>query len=157
MRNIDSLRSGAPQHRTGLASSARETPIRVTEEDRVQLLALVDRALEGAEAAAAELLELELERAEILPAKDMPANVITMRSKAVYEDVGTGKRMEAELAFPEEADPANSKISVLAPVGIALLGLGEGQSIAWQLPRGRSRTWRVLNVIQPPESADPTS
>jgi regulator of nucleoside diphosphate kinase len=131
---------------------ATHTPIRVTEEDRARLLALVDRHLEGSDAFAAEQLELEIERAEVLPAKDMPADVVTMRSTVVFEDVDTGKRTEALLAYPEDADPARSKISVLAPVGMALLGLGKGQSIAWPFPKGRTRTLRVLDIVHQPKS-----
>jgi regulator of nucleoside diphosphate kinase len=152
MRNIDLVNPTATEGTT-LAASLRETPIRVTEEDHAKLLALVDRHLEGSEAAAAELLESEVERAEVLPAKDMPADVVTMRSTVVFEDVDTGKRTEAVLAYPEEADPARSKISVLAPVGMALLGLATGQSIAWRVPSGRTRTLRVLDVVYQPESA----
>jgi regulator of nucleoside diphosphate kinase len=58
-----------------------------------------------------------------------------MRSSLVYEDVDTGERRQAILVYPDEADLEHSPISVLAPIGMALLGLSVGQSISWPVPR----------------------
>jgi regulator of nucleoside diphosphate kinase len=71
----------------------------------------------------------------------------------LYEDADTGDRREAVLAYPEEADLAQSLISVLAPIGAALLGLRAGQSISWPGPGRRTRAIRVLSVVYQPEAA----
>jgi regulator of nucleoside diphosphate kinase len=100
------------------------------------------------------MLELELDRAQVLPREDMPANVVTMGSKVVFEDVDTGSRRTAVLVYPEEADVARSRISVLAPVGTALLGLAVGESISWPVPNGRARTLRVVSIENQPEATE---
>src|SRR5687768_3957056 len=93
----------------------RQRPIRVTPEDAERLRVIIERHLDGGHATAAEALEYELARAEILPQKVMPADVVTMRSRIIFEDVATGKQREAVLAYPEEADVSQGRISVLAP------------------------------------------
>lgn len=134
--------------------AARETPILVSNEDAQRLRAVVERHVDGREGAAAEMLELELDRAQVLPREDMPANVVTMGSKVVFEDVDTGSRRTAVLVYPEEADVARSRISVLAPVGTALLGLAVGESISWPVPNGRARTLRVVSIENQPEATE---
>lgn len=128
-------------------------PIFVTEENHRRLMKLCDSHGDGALAGAVEQLELELERAEVVEPRAIPPDVVTMRSKVVFEDVETRQWREAELVYPEEADIESSKISVLAPVGMALLGLSRGQSIRWPMPGARTRTLRVVNVVYQPEAA----
>ena len=130
-----------------------EAPIRLTNDDLVRLRALVQRHLEGPEGAAAEMLEAELDRAQVVEQSEVAADIVTMRSKVVFEDVETGKQQEAVLVYPEEADLSRSRISVLAPVGMALLGISRGQSISWPLPGARTRTLRVVSILYQPEAA----
>ncbi|GAB1393858.1 hypothetical protein MASR1M60_20220 [Rhodocyclaceae bacterium] len=89
----------------------------------------------------------ELDRAIVVPADRIPQNVVTMNSRLIYADENTGARRELELVFPEEADPMAGRVSVLAPVGCALLGLRVGQSIDWKLPSGHVHCLRVENVL----------
>jgi regulator of nucleoside diphosphate kinase len=131
----------------------RNAPILITRGDQARLRALVDRHLDGPEAAAAEQLEGELERATVLNRYMIPDDVVTMRSVVTFEDVATGEQLQATLVYPSEADVAQGKISVLAPVGMALLGLKVGQQISWPIPGGRARTLRVLAVPYQPEAA----
>ena len=92
----------------------------------------------------------ELGRATVLPLARMPANVVRMHSRVTYQIDGAGDSREVELVFPEEADAAAGKVSVLAPVGAALLGLEEGQSIDWAFfPDGNVRRLRVLRTEAP--------
>jgi regulator of nucleoside diphosphate kinase len=130
-----------------------ESPIQLTVQDMARLRAVVDLHSEGVERSAAELLEAELERAHVVSQEDLPADVVSMRSRVLYEDADTEERREAVLVYPEEADLARSQISVLAPVGAALLGLRAGQSISWPVPGRRTRTIRVLSVVYQPEAA----
>jgi len=96
-------------------------------------------------------LEEELARAEILPTEQLPSDVVTMYSSVVYEDVDTGKLLMVKLTFPNDADIEEGRISILSPVGAALLGLKVGQEIAWPLPDGRTGRIRVRQLIQPVE------
>jgi regulator of nucleoside diphosphate kinase len=119
----------------------------VSDRDMARLRALVDRHDDGTE-----LLAEELDRAIVLPQDRMPPSVVTMRSRVAFEDQETGRRREAQLVYPGEADPRSAKISILAPVGTALLGLSVGDSIAWPLPR-RTAILRVVEVLYQPEAA----
>jgi len=96
-------------------------------------------------------LEEELARAEILPVEQLPSDVVTMYSSVVYEDLDTGKLLMVKLTFPNDADIKEGRISILSPVGAALLGLKVGQDIAWPLPDGRIGRIRVRQLIQPSE------
>jgi regulator of nucleoside diphosphate kinase len=91
----------------------------------------------------------ELSRAAVVPEERMPDNVVRMHSRVTYLDEHSGRRREVELVYPEEADLTRGKISVLAPVGSALLGLAEGQSIDWRFPRGGWRRLRVERTVPP--------
>jgi len=98
-------------------------------------------------------LESELERADIVDARNVPPDVVTMNSRVVFEDANTGKRTEVTIVFPQDADFERGRISVLAPVGTALLGLAQGDSIVWPFPDGGSRCLRVVEVTFQPEAA----
>lgn len=95
-----------------------------------------------------ELLSYELSRAVVVPANQVPPNVVRMHSRVVYLDESNGIRREVELAFPDDADLRYGKISILSPVGSALLGLKEGQTIDWSFPNDPCRRLRVVSVAQ---------
>lgn len=95
---------------------------------------------------AADALLAELARAEVRDAADMPAGVVGMHSRVECVDERSGERHELTLVFPQEADVDAGKVSILAPVGSALLGLSVGQSIDWTTPEGRSLRLRVTAV-----------
>ena len=98
-------------------------------------------------------LEAELARAQILEPAQMPSDVITMNSTARFRDETSGEERELTLVYPRDADGSPDKVSILAPVGSALLGLRAGQSIEWTLPGGRSTRLRVLGIQYQPEAA----
>lgn len=108
----------------------------VAQEDYARLCAM----------AGSHLLSDELDRAIVVPMEQMPQNVVTMNSRCVYFDESAKIRREVEVVYPEDADPAAGRISVLAPVGSALLGVAEGQSIDWVFPNGRVHRLRVERV-----------
>ncbi|HRE17022.1 MAG TPA: nucleoside diphosphate kinase regulator [Rhodocyclaceae bacterium] len=91
----------------------------------------------------------ELERAIVVPVESMPTSVVTMGSRVVYLDRETGQTREVEVVFPDEADAGAGKVSVFAPVGAALIGLGEQQQIEWDFPNGSLRKLTVVSVTQP--------
>ena len=130
-----------------------ESPIQLTVQDLARLRAVVDLHSEGVERSAAEMLEAELDRAHVVSQEGLPPDVVSMRSRVLYEDADPGDRREAVLVYPEEADLGRSLISVLAPVGAALLGLRAGEAISWPVPGRRTRTIRVLSLVYQPEAA----
>ena len=97
-------------------------------------------------------LAAELENAEIVAAGRVPPDVVTMNSRVSFEDATTGESREITIVFPQDADVPQGKVSVLAPVGTALLGLTEGESIVWPFPDGGSRCLRVLEITFQPEA-----
>jgi regulator of nucleoside diphosphate kinase len=92
-------------------------------------------------------LRAELERAIVVARDAMPADVVTMYSTVRYRDEHAGVSREIQIVYPEEADFARGKISVLAPVGAALLGLAVGQAIDWTFPGGEERRLIVEAVL----------
>jgi len=98
-------------------------------------------------------LRRELDRAEVVEPHEIPPNVITMNSTARFVDEVSGREFELTLVYPDDMHLTHGTVSVLAPVGSALLGLSVGQSIEWPLPGGRTMTLRVLEVTYQPEAS----
>jgi regulator of nucleoside diphosphate kinase len=97
-------------------------------------------------------LEKELDRAKIVRPENIPEHVITMHSKAVLQDRETGSEVAYTLVFPSEADPSRYRVSVLAPIGTAMLGYSVGDTFEWETPRGLRRL-EVKEILYQPESA----
>ncbi len=97
-----------------------------------------------------ELFRDELGRAIVVSADEVPDDVVRMNSRVTYLDQSSGLQREVELCFPEEADLKSGKISVISPVGIALIGLKAGQEIDWPFPNGESRKLKVVKVSYRP-------
>jgi len=100
-------------------------------------------------------LREELERAELVEPGEVPDDVITMNSTALVKVVDGQSEHEHELTlvYPRDADGGSDKVSILAPVGSALLGLRAGSSIDWPMPGGRSARLHVLSIRYQPEAA----
>lgn len=98
-------------------------------------------------------LAAELDRAIVVPEERMPIDVVAMHSRVIYVDESVGMRREVELVYPNEANPAAGQISVLAPVGSALLGLAVGRSIDWEYPGSEIRRLRIECVLPRPRPA----
>jgi regulator of nucleoside diphosphate kinase len=97
-------------------------------------------------------LRSELERAEIFAPDEVPSDVITMNSRAELLDLDTNERMEFTLVFPADADIEEGKISILAPLGTAMLGYRVGDEFEWAVPYGY-RGLRVTRIEFQPEAA----
>ena len=97
-------------------------------------------------------LAAELGAADIVDSTAVPSDVVTMNSRVLFEDETTGLRREVTIVFPQESDGSGRRVSVLAPIGTALLGLAVGQSIVWPFPDGTSHSLRVLRIIYQPEA-----
>lgn len=94
-------------------------------------------------------LEEELDRAIVVPLDRLPGDIVTMNARCAYFDESANVRREVELVYPEDADPNAGKVSVLAPVGSALLGMAVGQAIDWVFPDGRVHRLRIEQVTHP--------
>lgn len=93
-----------------------------------------------------DLLEEELSRASIVADDQLPKDVVSMNSTVKFTDIDTGHETVITLVFPHDADIEQSKISVLAPVGSALIGLRVGQKIEWPIPNGKAKNLKVVSV-----------
>jgi regulator of nucleoside diphosphate kinase len=123
--------------------------IYLTQNDADRLLKLV----ESQPGKRFEKLESELVRAKVVPRDQIPGDVVTMNSRVVFENETTRERREVTLVYPSSADIDAGKISILVPVGSALLGLRVGQSIDWELPGGEKQRFRIVDVPFQPEAA----
>jgi regulator of nucleoside diphosphate kinase len=126
-------------------------PILLSSLDLKRLEALLDK-MPPAEAERHDMLASELARAEVIEPTAMPADIVTMNSRVTFEDEATGESTTVTLVYPNAAG-ALGTVSVLAPVGSALLGLAKGQHIDWPTPDSRERHLRVLEIGYQPESA----
>jgi len=99
-----------------------------------------------------ESLEAELSRGKVVAPTDVPPDVVTMNSRVGLVDLDTEEEMVYTLVFPHEADITQSKISVLAPIGTAILGYRVGDTLTWQVPDGIRRL-RVKQILYQPEAA----
>lgn len=96
-------------------------------------------------------LQAELDRATIVEPQDMPHDVVTMNSTVIFRIDPSGMEFSLTLVYPNDIGDGTGKISVLAPVGSALLGLREGDEIFWPKPGGGSLQVRIKKVVYQPE------
>jgi regulator of nucleoside diphosphate kinase len=132
----------------------KNRPLVISDVDRRRLETLIDsermnsRTREDHFAA----LEAELRRARVVPADKVPPDAVTMNSVVRLRDLNSDEVMEYELVYPRDADMTLNRISVLAPVGTAILGYRLGDVIEWPVPAGLRRL-RVEELLYQPESA----
>lgn len=94
----------------------------------------------------------ELERARVVAPEEVPRDVVTMNSRVALREVGSDKEITCTLVFPSDADMGKGAVSVLAPVGTAILGYREGDTIEWAVPSGPKR-FTIEKVLYQPEAA----
>ncbi len=128
--------------------------IRITEADLNKLRKTIVDAMRGEYRNSVYLRELEkeLDRAEIVPSREIGKNVITMNSKAQFKDLESGDVFELTLVYPEDSHEGEDVVSILAPIGTAMLGYQVGDEFSWQTPGGSARL-KVEKILYQPESA----
>lgn len=127
--------------------------IHITEFDRARLETLLsDERINQRGGKHLQGLQAELERAMIVKAEVLPHDVVTMNSTVELADLDTGGTDVYTPVFPEEADIDQGKVSVLAPIGTAMLGHKTGDVFEWEVPAGR-RQLRVNRLLYQPEAA----
>ena len=132
----------------------REHHITVTASDRMRLGSMIDRVSEirAADRHYLDDLEFELERARVVDAAEVPGDVVTMNSTVRLRDLNSGDELDLTLVYPQDAKIDENRISILAPVGTALIGYRAGDVIEWPVPDGKAR-FKVEDILYQPESA----
>lgn len=126
----------------------------LTQQDYLRLKRLLgDRARESRVIESElETLEELLELARVVASERIPGSVVTMNSRVRFRDVVSGIEDTVTLVYPSEAEPSSGRISVLSPVGSALLGASEREVVELPLPHGGTRRIRVQSVLYQPEA-----
>jgi regulator of nucleoside diphosphate kinase len=130
------------------AAQAGRPPILLAEAEAEALFELA-LAWQSRHPNSAALLLDELGRAATVPLAELPADVVTMRSQVVFLDRSSGEEHSVELVYPGEADMARQRISVLTPIGAALIGMRRGSAIDWPNRQGERRLLEIIDVVQP--------
>ncbi|WP_242394167.1 nucleoside diphosphate kinase regulator [Anaeromyxobacter oryzisoli] len=129
--------------------------VHIARSELSRLRDLVDQFSEGRDAVTAERLGAELDRAIVVDR--LPPDVVAIGSRVRFENAATGVVREVVLVYPSAADATAGRVSVVAPIGAALLGLSAGDSIDWPLPEGRSARLHILSVQPPPPPEPPAA
>ena len=121
-------------------------------QDADRLERLLESLPSGAFPGKAEL-EAELERAEVVEPEAIPDNVVTMNSTVKFHVQASGEEFSMTLVYPHGMDESGQTLSILAPVGSALLGLTQGDTIEWPKPGGGTLQVHIDEIIYQPERA----
>jgi len=130
----------------------QQQTIRVTDFDSRRLQSLIEgsKLVDRRDAGSVDWLERHLDEAEVTPASHIEPDVVTMSSQVLVTDLDSGETFDFQVVLPRAADSASGKISVLAPLGMAVLGRSVGQQVTWPVPAGLRRL-RVDSVLYQPE------
>lgn len=134
--------------------STRAPKIVINADDLEHIEALAEGAMQRNPALADRLLD-EIGRARIVAPARMPANVVSIGSTVTYRDESTGLEKTVTLVYPENADINLQRVSVMTPIGVALLGLAEGAEFYWDTRDNQRRMLTVTKVERAPSSNDP--
>jgi len=130
------------------------TPIYITRDDNAKLRLLLATALYSNTNMALRNLRDELDRAVIIDPAAIPAGVVAMESHVTFEDLNSGEIEEYTITFPERANIEENRISILAPIGTALIGCREGEIVKWTTPGGIRRL-KIRAVTTAPRLSKP--
>jgi regulator of nucleoside diphosphate kinase len=125
-----------------------DTTIHLTRDDHAKLRLLVTTALSTANTPALAKLRDELDRAVVLDSNASQAGLVTMESQVEFEDLATGEVENYVITFPDRANVDQKRLSILAPIGTALIGYHEGDVVNWTTPGGVRRL-KIRHVTQP--------
>ena len=128
----------------------KSPPITISSLDAVRLEKMLD-SLGNNQFPDKESLQDELDRANVVEPQQIPPDVVTMNSTVTFKVESSDREFSLTLVYPNDAGDNTSKISILAPVGSALLGLREGDEMSWPKPGGGFLVVRILKVVYQPE------
>ena len=118
-------------------------------DSEADILADLAVAALGKSQQAAKLLLQEVDRASTVARADLPTDVVTMQSRVVFVDEATAEQHSVELVYPRDANMELGRLSVLTPIGAALIGMTVGNSIDWPNRQGACRRLKIVDVVQP--------
>jgi regulator of nucleoside diphosphate kinase len=125
----------------------------ITVNDYQRITGLIEfAALRSKSPEIADRLLKELKVAKTVPQNRISDNIVTMNSRAKLREITSGREIEITITYPQDADSREQKVSVLSPIGVALLGCREGDITSWRVPGGIGR-FKVEKVIYQPEAA----
>lgn len=128
-----------------MTQTRRRAPrVTIDQSHLADLESLAEGAMNRAPQVADKLFE-ELSRARIVQSAKLPANVVTIGNTVTYRDETTGAERSVTLVYPQDADISKNRVSVVTPIGVALLGLTEGASFSWE---ARNNVTHQLTVIK---------
>jgi regulator of nucleoside diphosphate kinase len=127
-------------------------PIVISSLDALRLERLL-LSMRGRDFPGKDNLEEELARADVLEPQEIPPTVVTMNSTVRFKVLPDEQTFELTLVYPKDIDDGAGKISILAPVGSALLGLSQGDEIDWPKPEGGMMRVRIEDILYQPERA----
>jgi len=125
-----------------------ETTIFITEKD----YARIRNVMSSVNSTDYENLDLELERAKIISDDEVPPDLVTMNSRVKFFNIQENKEMVVTIVYPDDANDDEGRVSILDPLGSALIGLLENREINWMFPDGKTKTLRILKVLYQPEA-----
>ncbi|SMX48780.1 nucleoside diphosphate kinase regulator [Maliponia aquimaris] len=125
----------------------------INSDDLAHIEALAEGAMQRNPALADRLFD-EIGRARIVAPSKMPANVVAIGSRVTYRDESTGLERTVTLVYPEDADIARQRVSLMTPIGVALLGLAEGAGFYWDTRDNQRRMLSVTKVEPAPPSEE---
>ena len=130
----------------------REIVVTAFDQHRLRNLLEGFRRWQSRDRAPVDHLEAELDRAEVVLPVDVPVDVVTMNSEVAVRDMDSNEEMTFAVVFPSDADVNRQRISILAPMGTAVLGYRVGDTIDWNVP-GRIRRLKIERVLFQPKAA----
>lgn len=128
------------------------TDIYITNIDRDRIKKILDEMSESKQSRDESIKKLvgELSRAVVVDSQQVPRDVITMNSRALLQL--NDEDMEVSLVYPEDADLGSMKLSIFSPIGTAILGYKEGNTVEWEVPSGTSKIY-IKKILYQPEAA----
>lgn len=121
----------------------------LTQTDHARLQGLLTRGAPPS----AEAMQDMLDNSDLVPSPAVPPTVVTMYTRVLLQDLQEDTQSTLTLCYPQDADVGTGQVSVLSPVGAALLGLRAGEIASWRSPRGEERRARILSILYQPEAA----
>ena len=118
----------------------------LTKDDHAKIMSYVKRGYPGTfNRNDAQGLELELKKAKIVNAEELPRDVVRLDSTVIIKEEKENKLMQLMVVLPEKADIRNKKISIMSPIGTALIGFRKGEKVKWKVPAG-TKTFMIMDV-----------